>query len=380
MATITPIVAFLFHRGSIFLEELEALIFLNSLPLLGSIKIRSLIQHFGSAASVLKTPLEEIATLLNFSPSLLQSWRSGLETKTWEKELKIAEQSQVAIIPFTSPHYPKRLLDTADFPILLYIQGNLLIKDNRCLAVVGTRQASIYGLEIAKKISSELARAGFTIVSGLARGIDTAAHQGALQGGRTLAVLGSGLSRLYPQENTNLAETIKQQGALISEFSMTAPPNRHHFPQRNRIVSGMTLGTIVIEAPLKSGAMLTAERAINQGRPVFAFPGRSDQDNHRGNHHLIKEGKAKLVENGEDILKFFDASLLPAEFVSFKQPQIILETEEAELLKKMPIQEATVEELAMRTPWSIGKLNGLLMSLVLKKMIKEYPGKIYKKV
>ena len=380
MATITPIVAFLFHRGSIFLEELEALIFLNSLPQLGSIKIRSLMRHFGSAVLALKAPLEEIAALPGFGPRLLQSWKTGLEKKVWEEELKLAERSRVAIIPFTSPYYPKRLLDTSDFPILLYIQGSLLKEDARCLAVVGTRQASIYGLEIAKTISRELASAGFTIVSGLARGVDTAAHQGALQGGRTCAVLGSGLSRLYPQENTSMAEVIKQQGALISEFSMAAPPNRHHFPQRNRIVSGLSLGTIVIEAPLKSGAMLTAERAVSQGRPAFALPGRSDQETHRGNHQLIKEGKAKLIENGRDILQFFDACPLPQAFASFEKPHTALEKDEAELLKKMPIQEASVEELAMHVQWPIGKLNGLLMSLVLKKMIKEYPGKIYKKV
>lgn len=362
------------------MDELEALIILNRLPYLSSIKIRLLMKHFGSALNALKAPLEDIANFPGFGTKLVENWKIGLEQKLWQEDLKQAEQTGTTIIPFTSPHYPKRLLDTTDFPILLYTQGQMLKEDQRCLAVVGTRQASIYGMEMAETISGELARAGFTIVSGLARGVDTAAHQGALKFGRTLAVLGSGLSKLYPSENIAMAQIIKQQGAIISEFPMEAPPNKHHFPQRNRIVSGMTLGTIVIEAPIKSGALLTAERAVSQGRPVFALPGRSDQENHRGNHQLIKSGCAKLVENGEDILKFFDSLPLTHAFKPAARPCIALEKDEADLLQKMPIQETSVEELALHSPWPIGKLNGLLMSLVLKKMIKEYPGKIYKKV
>jgi len=362
------------------LEELEALIFLNGLPLLGSIKSRLLIQHFGSAASVVNAPLDEITAFPGIGQKLLENWKTSLIKGAWQEDLKLAERSQTTLIPFTSPHYPKRLLKTNDFPLLLYTQGTVFKEDQQCLAIVGTRQASIYGLEMAKNISRELARAGFTIVSGLARGVDAAAHRGALECGRTLAVLGSGLSRPYPPDNIPLAEAIKKQGAVMSEFPMDAPPNRHHFPQRNRIVSGMTLGTVVIEAPLKSGAMLTAERALCQGRPVFALPGRSDLENHRGNHLLIKEGKAKLVENGRDILQFFDDCPLSFPLSAVKKPLIALEKEETELLQKMPIQEASIEELAMHVAWPVGKLNGLLMSLVLKKMIKEYPGKIYKKV
>lgn len=304
------------------MEELEALIILSHLPHLGSVRIRMLIQHYGTALSVLKAPLEEIAAFFAFSSLILQSWKTIIEKKIWEKDIALAERTQTTLIPFTSPQYPKRLLQTKDFPVLLYMQGNYVKEDQRCLAIVGTRQASTYGVETAKKISRELARAGFTIVSGLAKGIDTAAHEGSLQGGRTFAVLGSGLSHLYPQENYHLALSIKQRGALISEFPMDAPPHPHHFPQRNRIVSGMALATIVIEAPQKSGAMLTAERAYEQGRPIFAFPGRCDSENHRGNHLLIKEGKAKLVENERDILQFFDELPLTG---AIKQSPVVLE-------------------------------------------------------
>jgi DNA processing protein len=336
--------------------------------------------HYGSAAAALQAPLEEIAAFPGFGPKVLQAWKKGLEEKEWRQNLLLAERLQTQIIPFTSPHYPKRLLEIGDYPLVLYMQGNLLREDQRCLAIVGTRQASLYGQEIAKELSLKLAQAGFTIVSGLARGIDTAAHQGALEKGRTLAVLGSGLASIYPTENTKLAQVIRQQGALISEFAMATPPDRQNFPQRNRIVSGMTLGTILIEAPQQSGAMLTVERALSQGRPVFALPGRVDQDSFKGNHALIKERKAELIENIQDILKHFDDCSLPLVFKPASKPSFSLEKEEEELLKQMPTQEISIEELTHHISWPIAKLNGLLMSLVLKKMVKEYPGKIYKKI
>jgi DNA processing protein len=337
-------------------------------------------QHYGSAAAALQAPLEELATFPGFSSKVLHAWKKELEEGHWRQNLLLAERLQTQIIPFTSPLYPKRLLETGDYPLVLYIQGNLIKEDHRCLAVVGTRQASIYGQEIAKELSLKLTQAGFTIVSGLARGIDTAAHQGALEKGRTLAILGSGLACIYPAENISLANAIRQKGALISEFAMATPPDRQNFPQRNRIVSGMTMGTILIEAPQQSGAMLTVERALSQGRPVFALPGRVDQDSFRGNHALIKERKAELIENVQDILKTFDDCSLPLVFKPTPKCSFPLEKEEEELLKQMPIQEVSIEELIFYIQWPIAKLNSLLMSLVLKKMVKEYPGKIYKKV
>lgn len=362
------------------MDELEALLILSSLSHVGSIKVRLLMQHYGSAVAALQAPLEEIATFPGFGPKILQAWKKGLEEGQWRQNLILAERLQTQIVPFTSPHYPKRLLKIADYPLVLYIQGNLFREDQRCLAVVGTRQASIYGQEMAKELSLQLAQAGFTIVSGLARGIDTAAHKGALEKGRTFAVLGSGLANIYPAENTGLAQIIRQKGALISEFAMATPPDRQNFPQRNRIVSGMTLGTILIEAPQKSGAMLTAERALIQGRPVFALPGRIDQDSFKGNHVLIKERKAELIENIQDILKHFDDCSLPLVFKPSSKSSIPLEKEEEELIRQMPAQEISIEELIHRVSWPIAKLNGLLMSLVLKKIVKEYPGKIYKKI
>lgn len=369
-----------FDRERKILEELEALLILSSLPHVGSIKIRLLMQHYGSALATLQAPLEEIATFPGFGSKILQTWKKGVEGREWVQNLQLAERLQTHLIPFTSPHYPKRLLEIADHPLVLYVQGDLLKEDRRCLAVVGTRQASVYGQEMAKQLSAKLAQAGFTVVSGLARGIDTSAHQGALERGRTLAVLGSGLAHLYPTENIPLAHAIRQRGALISEFAMATPPDRQNFPQRNRIVSGMTLGTLLIEAPQQSGAMLTVERALSQGRPVFALPGRADQDSFKGNHALIKERKAELIEEIGDILRILGEDSLPLVFKAAPLPFVSLETEEEELLKQMPIQETSVEDLAARVQWPIARLNSLLMSLVLKKMVKEYPGKIYKKI
>lgn len=362
------------------MEELEALLILSSLPQIGAVKIRLLMHHYGSATAALQAPLTELATFPGFNSKILQAWKKGLEEEKWKHNLLLVERLQTQLIPFTSPHYPKRLLETVDYPLVLYVQGNLLKEDQRCLAIVGTRQASLYGQEMAKQLSRELAQAGFTIVSGLARGIDTAAHQGAMERGRTIAVLGSGLNCLYPNENKALAESSQQKGALISEFPMATPPDRQNFPQRNRIVSGMTLGTLLIEAPPQSGAMLTVERALSQNRPVFALPGRVDQESFRGNHMLIKERKAELIENEQDILKNFNHGDLPLIFKTLPQSTFPLEREEEELLRQMPIQEASIEELITRLQWPVAKLNVLLMSLVLKKRVKEFPGKIYKKI
>lgn len=361
------------------MNELESLLTLNSLQHLGPVKIRFLIKYYGSASAALQAPLEEIATLPGFTPKVMEGWKKGIDEGEWRQNLTLVERLNAQIIPFTSPDYPKRLLEIDDHPIILYAQGKLLKQDHRCLAVVGTRQATVYGLEMARELSLRLSQAGFTIVSGLARGIDTAAHQGALSGGRTIAVLGSGLASIYPAENRALAEAIQGKGALLTEFNMATPPDRQNFPQRNRIVSGMTLGTILIEAPRKSGATLTAERALSQGRPLFALPGRADQETFKGNHALIKEKKAELIEDVHDILRRFDDSSLPLIFNPTPLPPCHLEKEEEELLRLLPSQEITIEELTTKTPWPIAKLNGLLMSLVLKKRIKEYPGKVYKK-
>lgn len=360
------------------MNELDALICLTHIPYLGSIKIRTLIHHYGSALEAIQASPDALAELPGFGPKISQAWQHELKKETWKYQLDLAKKQQVQVIPYTSPHYPRRLLDIVDHPLVLYVKGSLLKEDQRALAVIGTRQASIYGLEMAKKMSTELTLAGFTIISGLARGIDTAAHIGAIEKGRTIAVLGSGLGHIYPKENQRLAEVIAERGALMSEFPFTTPPDRQHFPQRNRIVSGIAEGAVLVEAPKLSGAMNTMEQALSQGRKLFALPGRADQENFQGNHHLIKNRQAELVENVQDILIHFDHLFAPLATKSKTTHRPMLEPEEEKFIRQMPQIEFSIEEMAEKSKLPIAKLNVLLMSLVLKKIIKEYPGKIYK--
>lgn len=360
------------------MTELQAFAILCSLPGLGAAKMRLLLQQFGSALQALHTPAKDIQLLPGFE-RIAAHWRSWEKDPAWQTDLSLAAQQGIELVPFTSPKFPKSLLAIPDHPALLYVQGELLPQDHRCIAIVGTRHASIYGNEWAETISRDLAAQGFTIVSGLARGIDTAAHQGALSTGRTIAVIGSGLANIYPPENHALAQIISQKGALVSEFTMRTPPDKQNFPQRNRIVSGMTLATVLIEAPKKSGAMITAERAFLYQRKVFALPGRVDQENFQGNHLLIKDGKAQLIENAQDILAHFE-HLFPIKQLNFSRPPLSLHPEENDLLFKMPNEEIALETLLSLVNMPIQQLLRILMSLVLKKAVKEYPGKIYKKL
>lgn len=364
------------------MNELEALTVLSGIPYLGSVKIRLLLHRFGSATTALEADNEELKTLPGFNERICSNWEAWKKNDEWKRNLDLVDEHGARIVPFTSAEYPQRLLQIHDFPILLYMIGTRLPKDNEGIAVVGTRNASIYGNEMAEKISGDLARMDFTVVSGLARGVDTTAHQAALKYGRTIAVIGSGLANIYPSENKGLGYKIAERGALISEFPMATPPDRQNFPQRNRIVSGMSQGTLLIEAPIKSGAMITMDRAYEQKRKLFAIPGRLDQENFGGNHFLIKSGRAQLVEGAQDIANSF-GDLFSSQPVLLKNEEINvpeLEEEEKKLLSLLPNEELSIEKIVLLTKLPIMKLNVLLMSLLLKKAVKEFPGKMYKKL
>lgn len=367
------------------LDETEALMILSSIPNLGIVKLRALLRHFGCGLNALVASAEEISALPGFNGRMSAGWENWPEDDTWKRNLLAVAKHEAVVLPCSSPHYPKRLLEISDAPVILYFQGRMVPADQRSIAIVGTRQASIYGQEMARRFAYELAALGFTIVSGLARGIDTAAHLGALERGRTIAVIGSGLGDIYPAENRTLAHRIATQGAVMSEFPMLAPPDRQNFPQRNRIVSGMTLGTLLIEAPVKSGAMITMEKAESQGRPLFALPGRIDSDSFRGNHALIKQGRALLVESAAEVASHFDqlfgALPLPAPTVNKGgAPEMPLVGDEETLWTSLPNQELSVEQILLLTKVPISALNVLLMKLVLKGRLKEFPGKVYMKI
>lgn len=285
------------------MNELEALVALTQIPYLGSVKIRLLINRFGSAANALCADATELATLRGFGPRLLSIWRTWKTHDQWKRNLELAAKEGVQLIPYTSALYPQKLLQVPDFPVLLYNKG---LRDGLLaivVAIVGSRLASEQGRRIAEALASDLAAAGITVVSGLAKGIDTAAHKGALQKGKTIAVLGSGLLNIYPRENSSLAEQITHAGALLSEFPLLAPPERSNFLLRNRIVSGIAHAVVLVEAPEESGAMHTMRLARSQGKKLLVTPGRVGEERTQGNCLLLQERRADLIENAQDIIR-----------------------------------------------------------------------------
>jgi DNA processing protein len=361
------------------LNELEALLILSLFPRFGSVRIQALIRRFGSVQAILDAPISVLTTIPEFGEKLWEGWEKWKHSDVWKRELECADRYGVSLIPYTHPLYPKTLLEIPDYPLILYMQGEFSRSDVNSIAVIGTRQATVYGKEMAHLFAGELAQQGMTVVSGLARGIDTEAHLGALQKGRTIAVIGSGLAHIYPQENRGLAKRIQERGVLISEFPMNTPPDRQNFPQRNRIVSGMTSATFLVEAPLKSGAMITVEKALQYGRPVFALPGRVDMESFQGNHLLIKRQKATLVENPKEILECF-TDIFAGCAVSFTRTRPLLSSGEAQFLALFPAHELSFEEILQVSGLPASQINVLITSLLLKKTIKEFPGKLYRKI
>jgi DNA processing protein len=283
-------------------EALKYWIALRAVEEVGCIGFKNLLAAFSSPRAVFSTPVHTLRVIPGIGPKTADYIRSFSDWKMAEREVTRASELGFSIITCEDPLYPRNLLNIYDYPPFLYLNGSLSPEET-AVAVVGSRLASAYGRYVTEKLSRELALKGITVVSGLARGIDAAAHRGALAGrGRTVAVLGCGLDVVYPQENEELAAAIAAQGALITEFPFGTPPNAPNFPARNRIISGISLGVVVVEAGEKSGSLITARIAAEQGRSVFAVPGTIESAGSRGTHRLIKQG-AKLIENVEDILE-----------------------------------------------------------------------------
>ncbi|MBI3828339.1 MAG: DNA-protecting protein DprA [Planctomycetes bacterium] len=270
----------------------------------GPVTFRRLVRVFGSPAAVLAAPKDRLVEIPDISARIADGIRAA-RVDTWaEEEAARAKERGVRLVCLGDPAYPKPLLNTYDPPPVLYVQGEIQETDGLAVAIVGTRKCSAYGRAQAEKLASGLALAGFTVVSGLARGIDSSAHAGAMaqDGGRTLAVLGTGLDNIYPPENKKLFEQIVAgHGAVLSELPFNSPPSKEHFPRRNRVIAGLSLGVVVVEGDETSGALITARFAVDMDREVFAVPGSVENPNARGPHRLIKSG-AKLVESVEDIL------------------------------------------------------------------------------
>ncbi|MFA5087981.1 MAG: DNA-processing protein DprA [Candidatus Omnitrophota bacterium] len=363
------------------MSEKEALIILNAIPGLGNKKVRKFIEHFGSAREVLSLKTERL-TAENIPEQVAKNISSFPKEEFLKKEFKLLAEQAVQVMSYQDEDYPARLKEIPDAPILLYIKGVLGHNHPLSLAMVGSRRASLYGLKIAEKFASALGELGITIISGMARGIDTAAHRGALRAkGKTIAVLGCGLAHVYPPENKKLMGSIIDNGAVISEFPMTTLPFGFNFPRRNRIISGLSLGVIVVEAAAKSGALITSEFALEQGREVFAVPGEVDTPNSRGVNHLIKQG-AKLVTCIEDILEELSLPLHAALEDTQEKKILPQETEalgpqEREIIEQLGPQPVHIDELSWRVKLPINFIMAALLRLELKGLIKQLPGKLF---
>lgn len=278
-------------------------------------------------------------------------------------------------INISDKDYPANLKGIYAPPKALYVNGALEKDDRAAIAIVGSRAATPYGLSTAYRLAGELASFGITVVSGLAVGIDTEAHKGALdRGGRTIAVLGSGLDVIYPPENKKLAQRIEKQGAVISEFPLGTPPNRYNFPRRNRIISGFSLGVVVVEASKDSGALITAKCALDENREVFAVPGKAGSVTSEGTHQLIKDG-ARLVENGEDIIEELGLELKRISDGRAGKSFPDLEKDEEKIFEALSDEPLHIDEIAEAASFDASLALKTLSSLELKGAIKQLPGK-----
>lgn len=364
------------------MESLVPWFALKSIPGIGNLLFKRLTDRFGSPEQVFTASEEELLEVEGISPRLAAAVRTHSVPDYAAGEIALALQKGYRIVTLSDPEYPPLLLQIPDPPPFLYVYGDLS-HSARSIAVVGTRNATRYGISAAIEICQELAALNITVVSGMARGIDTAAHDGALMGGgKTIAVLGSGLERVYPLENMKLFHKIAQNGAVISEFHLTEGPAPHHFPIRNRIISGISLGTLVVEAARKSGALITAEFALEQGREVFAVPGSIRSFKSTGPHNLIRQG-AKLAVHAQDITEELpQAAKMHIAHSRLRQDDIrigvpALSSEETLVLRSLSPYPVHIDELARKISMESGKLSSILMQLELKGMIQQSPGKLF---
>lgn len=293
------------------------------------------------------------------------------------KTVDFIEKNEIKLITQDDSLYPKALFSLKDPPPLLYVQGTLPKTTPLAITIVGTRAATHYGKDVSYTIAKELAAFHIPIVSGLARGIDTAAHEGALEGGETIALIGSGHGCLYPKENLLLAEKIYKKGAIISEYPPYMHPTRYSFIQRNRLLAALGMGSILIESPLKGGSMVTMEIARTLHRPLFALPASVDCSSFKGNFHLIKKNIAQLIEGADDVMRYFYPS--SSSLKVLKTEKTILTDDEKRIYDILSGHEKHLDELVLLTQLPVMKLNILLTSLIIKGAIKEFAGKIYKK-
>lgn len=361
------------------MNSTEACIALNMIPKMGPVRLRKLLQAFKSPERILTAKPSELRVIDgigNETAEALASWQDSIDLGA---ELERIRSFGAHVLTMESPEYPEHLRQIHSPPMVLYVWGKLLERDRHAIAIVGSRAATHYGLECAKKLSFQIAYSGATVISGLARGIDTAAHQGALAAkGRTVAVLGSGLLHLYPSENKRLAELVANSGAVLSEFSMDTKADVQTFPMRNRIVSGLSMGVLVVEAARNSGAMITASQALEQGRSVYAVPGPIDRPTSAGCNRLIQQG-AKLVTQAADILEEFEL-LFPERPLPKPGLPPQLAGQEKAIYEALGHGETSLESLLEQTGLPAGAVTAALLSMELKQLVKQLPGQRFVKL
>ena len=366
------------------MNHTEACLALNMIPQMGPVRLRKLLEVFAKPEAVLGAARDKLAGVEGIGRELATSLSRWEDHVDLPAELARMQNADVTAVTSADPLYPRMLGKIHDPPIVLYVWGQLTEKDGHGIGIVGSRQISHYGTECAKKFGYQLAYAGLTVYSGLARGIDTAAHLGALAAkGRTVAVMGGGLSEIYPAENFALAERIAAgQGALISEFSMTVQPDRQTFPMRNRIISGASYGVLVVEAGVKSGALHSATFAADQGRTVFAVPGPIDRPGCIGSNRLIQQG-AKLVMDAADILDDLPGLFAPADLPPNRTPRPApdnLSPEEKRVFESVGDRETHIDVVIRQSGLPTGTVSSTLFALELKRVVKQLPGKHFVKL
>ena len=364
------------------MDSREALIALNLIEHVGPVRARLLLEHFGDAPKILQASKSELLRVRNIGDETAGAIAGWEKTVDLAGELKRIQEFGCHVVIQPDEEYPASLREIYDPPLVLYVKGALTAKDKNAVAMVGSRMTTHYGIETARKLAYQLAYVGVTVVSGGARGIDTASHQGALAAkGRTVCVLGTGINIVFPPENAELFERIADSGAVITQYPFNRNGDKQSFAIRNRIIAGMTLGTVVVEADLHSGALITANFATEYGRQVFAVPGRIDSPRSKGCHDLIKKG-AKLCEGAEDVLSEFEylfpaSNRPPSPGETGVLPALELSESEQRVFDALSNEESSIDEVIRRSGLPSSAVSVALLSLEMKHVVKQLPGKLF---
>lgn len=356
------------------MSDIKYWLALSMLEDIGPKRAKRLLSKFGSPEKIFKSTFNDLIKAEGIAKKLSKNIKQFSSWDLIEKQIGILNKNGIKVITYEDPSYPEMLREVEDSPMVIYAKGDIQPQDKYAIAIVGSRKPTHYGISVAESISEELATMGFTIVSGLARGIDSLSHKAALKvGGRTIGVLGSGLDIPYPPENKILIEKIINSGCVLSEFPPGTLPDRENFPKRNRIISGLCLGVLVIEATSDSGSLITASYALEQNREVFAVPGNITSSNSSGTNELIKKG-AILTRNADDIIREL-APVLKGFIKSKNKMKVEITGEEMEICKYLSGEPKQIDTISRESGLPTSKILGIMLSLELKGVVKQVAGK-----